>query len=275
MQALHADWVAPGGVLGRILADTEARVEALRPLRGELERLAAAEPGPPSLAAALAGEHVGVIAEIKRRSPSKGEINAALGAAEQARAYRDGGASAISVLTEPSSFGGSPDDLRAARWAVELPLLRKDFIVDEAQIVEARTLGAAGMLLIARALPPARLAALAATAREWGLCALVEVRSERELELAAATDAPLIGINSRDLETLELDAGVTERLLPLIPKDRVAVAESGVRTVADVARFAAAGADAVLVGSSLSAAADPAAAVRSLAAVPRSGRAAR
>ncbi|HEU4563935.1 MAG TPA: indole-3-glycerol phosphate synthase TrpC [Gemmatimonadaceae bacterium] len=262
-------------MLGHILAQTASRVEALRPRAGELERLAADEPDPPSLAAALSGRHVGVIAEIKRRSPSKGEINASLGAAEQARAYRDGGAAAISVLTEPASFGGSPEDLRATRAAVALPLLRKDFIVDEAQIVEARALGAAAVLLIVRALPPARLAELAAAARRWRLDALVEVRSERELELAAATDATLIGINSRDLETLELDPAVTERLLPLVPAGRVAVAESGVRTPADVERFAAAGADAVLVGSSLSAATDPSAAVRALAAFRRTGRGAR
>jgi indole-3-glycerol phosphate synthase len=215
---------------------------------------------------------VAVVAEVKRRSPSKGEINPALAPAEQARAYAAGGAAAISVLTEPAHFGGSTADLETVRGAVALPLLRKDFIVDPVQVAEARAAGASAVLLIARALPPERLGELADAARHWRLEPLIEVRSEGELRCAIDARAGVIGVNSRDLETLEIDRGVTEHLLPLIPEGCVAIAESGVRTAHEVEWAAAAGADAVLVGTAVSAAADPEAAVRELTRVRRVGR---
>jgi indole-3-glycerol phosphate synthase len=215
---------------------------------------------------------VRVIAEIKRRSPSKGVINEAIVAGARAAAYGEGGAAALSVLTEPSRFGGSLEDLAQVRAAVGLPLLRKDFITDEVQLLEARVHGASAVLLIARALEPGRLAGLARAARATGLECLVEVRDERELERAIAVDAAAIGVNNRDLETLVIDPAVGARLVGRVPVDRIAVYESGIQGVADVERAAAAGADAVLVGSVLSAAADGAAAVRALAAVRRVAR---
>ncbi len=213
-----------------------------------------------------------VIAEVKRRSPSRGVINEHVDAASRASAYARGGAAAISVLTEPSHFGGSGDDLALVRASVDLPLLRKDFIIDEIQIIEARAWGASMVLLIARALPPGGLSSLAAAARRWEMEPLIEVRTEDELATALEAGARIVGVNSRDLETLEVDSGLTDRLIPRVPGSIIAVAESGMRAVADVERAARAGADAVLVGSSLSEAADPETAVRALAAVSRRGR---
>jgi indole-3-glycerol phosphate synthase len=226
----------------------------------------------PDFFAAVRGDQVKVIAEVKRRSPSRGDINARLDPASHARDFERGGAAAISVLTEPTHFAGSGDDLVQVRDAVDLPVLRKDFILDETQIIEARAWGASAVLLIARALPPAELVALAEAARDWGLEPLIEVRTEAELHAAMDAQARLVGVNSRDLETLEVNANAIDRLLPRIPPHLVAVAESGMQTVADVERAAEAGADAVLIGSSLSVAADPAAAVRALVGVPRRHR---
>jgi indole-3-glycerol phosphate synthase len=213
-----------------------------------------------------------VIAEVKRRSPSRGEINAHLDPASRAREYIEGGAVAISVLTEPAYFGGSEDDLLKVRAAIDEPVLRKDFIIDEAQLIESRAWGASAVLLIARALPRATLASLARSAREWGIEPLIEVRSESELDAALGSGARVIGVNSRDLETLEVDATVIERLIPQVPDVVVAIAESGVRDRADVERAARVGADAVLVGSALSAAYEGAIAVRNLARVTRRDR---
>lgn len=272
MQAFSA-WAPPAGTLGRILGEAETRVEGLRLRQAELERAAAGSAVGPSLAASLrSGSSVAVLAEVKRASPSKGVINPGLDAVAQARAYQAGGALGVSVLTEPTYFGGSNEDLEVVRAAVRLPVLKKDFHVHPLQLVEARALGASAVLLIARALAPGRLRELAADAGALGLEVLVEVRDERELERALETAAALVGVNNRDLETLAIDAAASERLIPAIPADRVAIAESGMRTLADVVRAAAAGADAVLVGSSLSAASDPAAAVRELAVVPRGTR---
>lgn len=226
----------------------------------------------PSMSAALLGRSIGVIAEVKRRSPSKGDIAPGIGAGAQAAAYAAGGAAALSILTEPAHFGGRDDDLGEARAAVALPLLKKDFHVDPLQMVEARALGSSAALVIARAVSPARLRELARAAAEVGLEVLFEVRDEKELETVLAAGALMIGVNNRDLETLVIDADTAVRLLPLVPADRIAIAESGVRTRADVERYAAAGADAVLVGSSISASSDPASAVRALADVSRAGR---
>ncbi len=192
--------------------------------------------------------------------------------ASRARQYQRGGAAAISILTEPMHFAGSEQDLVDASAAVTVPLLRKDFIIDETQIIEARAWGASAVLLIARALPEAELVALAQTAREWDVEPLIEVRTEQELEAALHARGRAIGVNSRDLETLEVDARAIDRLLPRVPADAIAIAESGMQTIADVERAARAGADAVLIGSSLSSAGDAASAVRALTGVERRGR---
>lgn len=225
-----------------------------------------------SFAAALERPDVAVIAEIKRRSPSKGVLDAALDAGARAAEYATGGAAALSILTEPSEFGGSLDDLAAARSAVAIPLLRKDFIVDEVQLLEARLAGASAVLLIARALRADRFFTLAAAAKSIGLDVLLEVRDEAELERALGVPDGVIGVNNRNLETLAIDDRVSERLLRLVPPGRTAVYESGVQDVEGVRRAAALGADAVLVGSALSIATSPVDAVRRLTAVPRSAR---
>ena len=175
------------------------------------------------------------------------------------------------MLTEPTRFGGSADDLVLARTSVALPLLKKDFHVEVAQILEARVLGASAALVIARAVPPARLRDLMAAGADVALEILVEVRDERELDLALSLNADLIGVNNRNLETLEIDTGTSLRILPLIPRGIVAIAESGFKAAEDLQRAAGAGADAVLVGSEVSGAADPEAAVRSLTGVMRTG----
>jgi indole-3-glycerol phosphate synthase len=260
-------------VLGQIVAESRERVRALSlARRSELERAAASVPPPIPFAAALrAGPTIAVIAEVKRRSPSQGEINTALSAGAQAVAYAAGGAAAISVLTEPKHFGGSLDDLAEVWKAVAIPLLRKDFVVDRTQLWEARSAGASAVLLIARALELERLDELAAEARALSLEPLVEVRNESELARALAAGALVIGVNQRDLETLVVEPAVAARLLPLVPGDRLAVSESGVKARADVERAAASAADAVLVGSSLSASVGPEQAVRALCGVPRGG----
>ena len=234
--------------------------------------MAAGAPVVPSLADALRASSVTVLAEIKRRSPSRGAINATLDAASRARCYVEGGAAALSVLTEPVEFGGSNEDLAVVGAAVAVPLLKKDFHVAPLQLVEARALGAAAALLIVRALAPDELPALVRIARELQLETLVEIRDERELERALDAGARVIGVNTRNLETLEVDVRTAERLLPRIPADVVAVHESGVASRADVERAAATGADAVLVGSALSAAADAVSAVRALGGVARRDR---
>ena len=224
----------------------------------------------PPFGTALRRANVSVIAEVKRASPSKGSINPELSVIEQASAYEKGGAAAISILTEPTRFSGSNDDLVAARGATSLPLLKKDFHVDPLQIIEAKSIGASAALVIVRALPPTRLREMLDVARSIGIEVLVEVRDELELELALSFGAKLIGVNNRDLETLAIDPETAPRLLPLIPRDIVAIAESGMKTSADIERVATAGADSVLIGSELSASANPEAAVRSLSGVRRS-----
>lgn len=226
----------------------------------------------PSLAAALRRADVAVIAEIKRRSPSRGTLDATIDAAERARTYEDAGAAALSVLTEPDHFGGAAEDLARAAAAVAIPVLRKDFLLDPLQLLEARALGAAAGLLIVRALPPGDLERMVTAGNDAGLELLVEVRDDAELERAVLAGARIIGVNTRNLETLEIDAAVGSRLVRQLPAGVVAVYESGIGGRADVERAADAGADAVLVGSALSAAGEPGAMLRSLAGVPRSGR---
>jgi indole-3-glycerol phosphate synthase len=222
---------------------------------------------------ALVHQTASLLAEVKRRSPSKGAIAEGLDAVDQAEAYRKGGAAGVSILTEPAHFGGSIDDLLDVRRRVALPVLKKDFHVAPIQLVEARALGASAALLIVRALSPDRLPEMMRVGEELGLELLVEIRDEAELERAIAAGATMIGVNNRDLETLLIDAETAMRIVPLIPSSIVAIAESGVRTRADVERYAGAGADAVLVGSSLSSAADPVAATRALSGVPKVTRA--
>lgn len=273
-QVFSRQWTPPAGVLARIMAEAADRVRAMsEPDRRALEDVAARAPAAPSFAGALTREDVAIIAEVKRRSPSKGAIRESIAANEQAAAFESGGAAAISVLTEPVHFGGSLADLETARSHVRIPLLRKDFHLDAIQLYEARAAGASAALLIARALAPAKLQEMMSLADELALEPLVEVRTEAELMLALELGARVIGINSRNLETLDVDASVPERLLPLIPNGVIAVAESGIESHADVAVRARWGADAVLVGSILSRSNDPAAAVRALTAVPRSPRA--
>ena len=261
-------WVPPTGTLGEILAATRIRVAALesRPSMGP------GRSSRPALAASLRQDTVAVIAEVKRKSPSKGEINPGLGAGAQAARYEAGGAAAVSILTEPSRFGGDTRDLDDAAGATRLPLIKKDFHIATAQVAEAAASPASAILLIARAVPPETLLELMAECGRVGLEALVQVRSEDELDLAVSGGATIIGVNSRDLETLEVDESVPDRLIPRIPAGIIAVWESGVKTVEDVRRAARAGADAVLVGSELSRSADPEGLVRSLAAVPREAR---
>ena len=271
MQAFSR-WSPPDGTLGLISRQAEARASALEDRRAELEQQASTAAPAPSLAHALRTASVGLLAEVKRRSPSKGAIGESLDALEQARAYAAGGAAGVSILTEPEHFGGSVDDLRRVRTGLGLPVLKKDFHIAAVQLLEARALGSSAALLIARALAPDRLNRLAAYGRELGLELLVEVRDEDELARALDAGATMVGVNNRDLETLAIDPGTAERIIPRIPAGIVAVAESGVRVRGDVERYAACGADAVLVGSVLSAAPDPVRATRELAGVPRRQR---
>ena len=205
-----------------------------------------------------------VIAEVKRKSPSKGALADIPEPAELARAYARGGAAAISVLTEPRRFGGSLADLVAVRAAVDTPLLRKDFIVSDYQLVEARVAGADLALLIVAALADDELRRLHDTARELGLTVLVEIHDEAEAERAVGLGAELIGVNARNLKTLQVDDQVFGRLAGQLPDDAVLVAESGISGPADVARFAAEGARVVLVGEALVKDGDPEGAVRAL-----------
>ena len=258
--------------LDAILTATRERIAGLRPRARELERRAAQAPEPRRFATALVGPAVGVIAEVKRRSPSAGAIREHLDPVTHAQAYERGGAMAISVLTDERHFGGTLDDLSHVARCVSLPVLRKDFILDELQLYEARAAGASAVLLIVRALAPERLRSLANAAQGLGLAVLVEVHSEAELDLALGADPAAVGVNSRDLGTFAIDLTLAERLLARVPAGVPAVAESGIETREDVDRMAAAGADLVLVGTSVARTADPEAAVRGLTGVPRQGR---
>jgi indole-3-glycerol phosphate synthase len=231
----------------------------------ELIATAGAEPPARGFAQSLRGAgQLHVIAEIKRRSPSKGNLHADLDPAVMAHGYDVGGASCLSVLTDVEFFGGSVDDLQAARTACSLPVLRKDFTVSARDVCDARIMGADCVLLIAAALSPGQLADLHQLARQIGLDVLVEIHDEAELEVAVAAGADLIGVNQRDLVTFQVDHDRAVRMAGLIPDSVVKVAESGVRHRADAASLHAAGYDAVLVGETLVTAADPAAAIRQL-----------
>jgi indole-3-glycerol phosphate synthase len=251
--------------LDRILAAHRAAAAAdhrdLAPLVSE----ARARPPARGFAAALrAATGVGVIAEVKRRSPSRGDLVAELDPAAMAAAYARGGATCLSVLTDAEFFGGSPADLAAARDGCALPVLRKDFTVAPADVCDARLMGADAVLLIAAALDDDELGELHTLALDVGLDVLVEVHDEQELERALAVDATLVGVNQRDLVTFEVDHDRAVRVGGALPETVVRVAESGIRGPDDAARLADAGFDAVLVGESLVTADDPAAAVTAL-----------
>jgi indole-3-glycerol phosphate synthase len=213
---------------------------------------------------ALVAEGISLIAEMKRSSPSKGAIRPGASVSDVVSAYQRAGARAVSVLTEPNWFGGSLDDLVEARGACELPLLRKDFLVDEYQLLEARVAGADAVLLIVAALDRGRMAELMGVAGELGLDTLVEVHDEKEVETAVEAGAELIGINNRDLHSLEVDLETTFELLADVPAGTVVVAESGITQNEDVERLERAGVDAILVGEALMRADDPVRAVRDL-----------
>lgn len=230
----------------------------------DIEAAAAAAAPAKDALVALSAPGTSLIAEVKRRSPSKGELATIADPAALAQAYAAGGAAAISVLTEQRRFGDSLADLDAVRAAVDVPVLRKDFVVTPYQVAEARAHGADLVLLIVAALEQPLLADLHAQIREYGMCPLVEVHDEAELERAAAIGAQLIGVNARDLKTLKVDMDVFGRLRPLVPDGALAVAESGVRDAADVAAYAAAGADAVLAGEACVSGTDPQATVAGL-----------
>src|SRR5262245_52185519 len=255
--------------LDEIVARAVSTVDLLRQQGRELERRAAAAPAPVGFTLVRPDDTVGVIAEIKRRSPSAGTIQADLDPVRFATAYAEGGAVAISVLTEEAHFAGSLDDLEVVSRLVSLPVLRKDFILDELQLLQARAHGAAAVLLIARILKPEQLTALVGSAHDLGLVALVEVHSPAELDAALGADATHVGINSRDLDDFSIDLELVRRLLPTVPSGITAVAESGIESREDVERLADAGADAVLVGTAVARAADPRTAVAGLVGVPR------
>lgn len=207
---------------------------------------------------------LGVIAEIKRRSPSKGDLNAGLDPADMAATYERGGAACLSVLTDGEHFGGSVADLQAARAACSLPVLRKDFTVSERDVLDARIMGADCVLLIAAALDPTVLAEFHALAVDIGLDVLVEIHDERELDHALAAEATLIGVNQRDLVTFQVDHERAVRMAGVIPDRAVKVAESGVRGGDDARSLRAAGYHAVLVGETLVTSNDPAATIAEL-----------
>ncbi len=259
-------------VLDQITAAIRESLPALHADRDQVMAAAASRPPAPDFAAALQGGSVALIAEVKRHSPSLGAINPTLDPVRLAGAYARGGAAAISVLTEGPHFGGDPADLVAVAEQVGRPTLRKDFIVDPLQVYQARALGAAAVLLIVRILDQALLRDLLALTHSLGMAALVETHSAAEIERALAADARIIGVNARDLDTLTIDTVAAWRLVAGVPADRIAVAESGMATADDVRRAADAGADAVLIGSALARAADPAALAAALSAVPRRGR---
>ena len=241
------------------LAERQARTSL-----DELKDRAAAVPAALDGAAALRGPGVAVIAEVKRSSPSKGALAAIADPAALAADYEAGGASVISVLTEQRRFGGSLDDLDAVRARVEVPLLRKDFVVSSYQLWEGRAHGADLSLLIVAALEQEALISLVERSESLGMTPLVEVHDEAELERALAAGAKVVGVNARDLKTLEVDRTVFSRLAPLIPDGVVKVAESGVRGPHDLLAYAASGADAVLVGEGVVTGGNPRQAVAEL-----------
>jgi indole-3-glycerol phosphate synthase len=249
---------------------TEIRLDlGAHPLdRPRLAAAAAARPGARDVATAITSardaDGVALIAEVKRSSPSAGAIAADADPVAQAKAYAGAGAAVVSVLTEPTHFGGSLDDLRAVRESVDLPLLRKDFLIDPDQVLAARAAGADTVLLIASSLDDGALTALITAARDLGMEPLVESHTDADLERVLATDARVVGVNARDLESLDVDVAAALGRIRRVPADRITVFESGIRTRDDVVRAVDAGASAILVGETLMRAHDPSEAARAL-----------
>ena len=219
------------------------------------ERIARQKP-PLDLAPALKGDHIRLIAEVKQASPSRGMLSPNFNPIELAQTYAEGGAAAISVLTEANYFMGSIEYLAAIREVVKLPLLRKDFIFDPYQVYESRAYGADALLLIAAILSQEQLRELVSLSRSLGLKCLVEVHNEGEVEKAVLSEAEIIGINNRDLDTFTVDIDTTHRLRPLIPQKRIVVSESGIKSRKDIEKLGKWGVDAILVGEALVAADD-------------------
>lgn len=267
---MNAPTTALSDKLARIIADkhVEVRERAEAAPLAEMERRAAAAPPPRdftgALCQAVAEGRVGLIAEIKRQSPSGGLIRDPFDPAELARTYEAAGAACLSVLTDQPYFGGTTEDLIAARGACALPALRKDFMIHPWQIFESRAMGADCILLIMAALDDAVAHELEDIARSLDMAVLVEVHDRRELDRALALETRLIGVNNRNLKTLKTDLATCEELVPLIPADRIPVAESGIRTPADVRRMSQAGARCLLVGEHLLRQADVTAAASEL-----------
>jgi indole-3-glycerol phosphate synthase len=249
-------------ILDGVRADLAARQEQ-EPLE-RLKEAAGRAPSPRDVMAAFSGSEVAVIAEVKRASPSKGALAAIADPAALAADYEAGGARVISVLTEKRRFGGSLEDLAAVREAVRVPVLRKDFVITSYQLWEARAYGADLVLLIVAALEQNALVSLVERASSIGLVPLVEVHTEEELDRAVEAGATVLGINARNLKTLEVDRSVFARIAPKVPGGIIKIAESGVRGPHDLLAYAAAGADAVLVGESLVTGKDPRTAVADL-----------
>lgn len=263
----HQSQAAPhGDLLAAIVAATRRIVdvrEAREPRAALAARAARVDRAPGQLRSALTEvDRVNIIAECKRRSPSRGVMREVYDPAAIAREYAEAGAAAISVLTEPTFFDGALEHLQAVRSAVDTPLLRKDFIVSEYQVLEAKAAGADAVLLIVAALQPGELASLIACALSLGLDALVEVHDEDEVAIALAAGARIVGVNNRSLRTLAVDVEVSARLIGRIPEDVVAVSESGLRTAGDLARLQALGYRAFLIGERFMTERDPGAALR-------------
>jgi len=251
-------------VLEQIIVGVREDLAARRIPQHQLLEQVAHAPSPLDVREFLREGNISVIAEVKRSSPSKGALASISDPAALARIYQDNGASVVSVLTEGRRFGGSLDDLDAVRRSVTIPILRKDFMVDEYQFLEARAHGADLVLLIVAALSKAQIKEFLALTHELGMKALVEVHTEGELERAIEASAQIIGVNSRNLKTLEVDSKVFSALLPKIPDHVVKVAESGISSRADVEFAQLHGADAVLVGEALVRGSDPGATLRAL-----------
>ena len=240
--------------------DLRARRTTLKELEGKIAEIAPAQNPIPS----LKGDGISVIAEVKRSSPSKGTLATIPNPAQLAKSYQEAGASIVSVLTEGRRFGGSLEDLASVRKAVTIPVLRKDFMVDEYQFFEARAYGADLVLLIVAALTQPQLKEFIALTEQLGMCALVEVHTEEELERALEISPEIIGVNSRNLRTLDVDREVFTQLIPLIPLGIVRVAESGITSREDLLFAQKLGSDAVLVGEALVRGTEPGATLRAL-----------
>jgi indole-3-glycerol phosphate synthase len=251
-------------MLTPILDAADARAAQAQLDIADFKRAARAQRQARGFGAALTKPGLSVVAEIKRRSPSAGDIDADLDPERQAAAYESGGADAISVLTEPEFFGGSLDDLKSVREAVTLPVLRKDFTRNQAQVWEARSWGADALLLIVATLDQTLLEELLTLSRDIGIDAVVETHTAEEVDRAVDTGATIIGVNNRDLATFRTDLAVAETLAPRIPSGTVSIGESGVSSPDGAARMRLAGCDAILVGEALVRSSDPSALVTAL-----------